>query len=363
MRGHRLLAAVAACTIAAVPAFPFAAAQAPPSPPAGTGPDLQQQIASLQATIEAGQAQRGQVLAELDEVQAQIADLDSEVAAAGLEVARAEAAVLAATTRLSRTAAELYKNPQRMAGMVLDATSMNEILVARKYLTVQTRVESVSLEEVDAAKDEQQRRRDDLAGRRSLLASALEEKERAQASVEASVQEEQRLLAELQQRLAIAQASQPGAIGNLPPASVQDCPGSGAGSVGGNPAKNAQQAAIYGKYPFGPVGGIPPGFVAVGAPTVEVHSWYGDCFHGHATASGAVYDQNLYTTAALKYPLGTFLVVTYQPAGRSIMVLVNDRGPYVKGRSLDLSAAAAYYLGTADRGVATVTAQVVRPTY
>lgn len=365
--GLRLAALFCAASVAAVvvsAAVPRSRAQTP-GPTTGSDPvaELRRQIEELQATMARTQAQREQVLAELDEDAARVADLDTQVAQAGVEVARAESEVLSTASRLTRSATELYKNPSRQLGLLLDATSLNDLLVARKYLTVQTGAAAVTLGEVQAAREAQTARRDELAARRAELATASEQKQQRREIVEASVENEAGLLAQLQEKLAIAQASHPGAFGDLPPATVEDCPGSGAGSVGGNPAKNAKQAALYARYPFGPVAGIPPGFEAVGPATVEVHSWYGKCFHGHSTASGAVYDQNLFTAAALKYPLGTFLVVTYPPNGASMLVLINDRGPYVKGRTLDLSAAGAYYLGTADRGVATVTAQVVRPTY
>lgn len=341
-----------------------AEAQVPVPVPAGDPTaELRRQIENLQATMAQTQTEREQILADLDEDAARVADLDTQVARAGVDVARTESAVVATTAQLTRAATELYKNPARQFGLLLDATSLNDLLVARKYLAVRTGVAAVTLDDVRSARAAEASRRDELSARRAELAEASAQKEQRRGIVEASVENEAALLADLQQKLAAAQASHPGAFGDLPPATVEDCPGSGAGSVGGNPAKNAQQAALYGRYPFGPGAGIPPGFEAVGPATVEVHSWYGKCFHGHATASGAVYDQNLFTAAARKYPLGTFLVVTYPPSGRSMMVLINDRGPYVKGRTLDLSAAGAYYLGTADRGVATVTAQVVRPTY
>ena len=118
------------------------------------------------------------------------------------------------------------------------------------------------------------------------------------------------------------------------------------------------QAAVMSRYRFGP-GGIPAGLVASGQSFAGRASWYGPGFDGHTTASGAIFDQEGWTVAHKTLPLGTILLVTYN--GRSCVVLVNDRGPYVAGRVLDLSHGVARALGTVDVGVARVTAQVLAP--
>lgn len=81
-------------------------------------------------------------------------------------------------------------------------------------------------------------------------------------------------------------------------------------------------------------------------------SWYGPGFHGERTASGEAYDQWGLTAAHRTLPFGTRLRVTNTANGRSVVVRVNDRGPFVPGRVLDLSRAAADALGF--RGVVTV---------
>ena len=78
-------------------------------------------------------------------------------------------------------------------------------------------------------------------------------------------------------------------------------------------------------------------------------SWYGLNFQGQPTASGEPYNAYGYTAAHKKLPFGTELVVSY--GGRSVLVTVNDRGPYVDGRKLDLSLGAAEYLGLKRVGV------------
>jgi rare lipoprotein A (peptidoglycan hydrolase) len=84
-------------------------------------------------------------------------------------------------------------------------------------------------------------------------------------------------------------------------------------------------------------------------------SFYGDCFEGHKTATGARFTQTKLTAASLDLPLGTTVTVTNQENGKSVDVEVNDRGPYVDGRVIDLSKMAAKRIGIIRQGVASVT--------
>ena len=88
-----------------------------------------------------------------------------------------------------------------------------------------------------------------------------------------------------------------------------------------------------------------PGTVEVGTA-----SWYGPGFHGNRTSSGEIYDQYDLTAAHQTLPLGTRVAVTNLQNGKEIEVRVNDRGPFVKGRSIDLSYAAARSLGAIGSG-------------
>ena len=83
-------------------------------------------------------------------------------------------------------------------------------------------------------------------------------------------------------------------------------------------------------------------------------SWYGKRFHGRKTANGERYNQHAFTCASRTLPFGTVLEVTNLKNGKSAVVRVNDRGPYRKGRILDLSYAVAKQLGFLKRGVAKV---------
>jgi len=90
-----------------------------------------------------------------------------------------------------------------------------------------------------------------------------------------------------------------------------------------------------------------------------VASWYGGEFHGRPTSSGEVYDMNQLTCAHNTLPLGTIVMVTNLENGRSVELKVNDRGPFVKERIVDVSYAAAQMLGMWAKGTAPVKVEVL----
>ena len=90
-----------------------------------------------------------------------------------------------------------------------------------------------------------------------------------------------------------------------------------------------------------------------------VASWYGGEFHGRPTSSGEVYDMNQLTCAHNTLPLGTTVMVTNLENGRSLELKVNDRGPFVKERIIDVSYAAAQMLGMWAKGTAPVKVEVI----
>ena len=93
---------------------------------------------------------------------------------------------------------------------------------------------------------------------------------------------------------------------------------------------------------------------------VGTASWYGEDFDGKATASGEPYDMLDFTAAHLTLPLGSYVRVTNLRNGRSVVVKVNDRGPIVPGRIIDLSYNAARALNFDSRGLQQVRLDIVR---
>ena len=91
---------------------------------------------------------------------------------------------------------------------------------------------------------------------------------------------------------------------------------------------------------------------------VGTASWYGPGFHGRKTASGERFDQNKLTAAHRSLPLDTVVKVTNLDNGKAVKVAINDRGPYVGNRVIDLSRAAATKLDMTDDGTARVRIEV-----
>ena len=129
----------------------------------------------------------------------------------------------------------------------------------------------------------------------------------------------------------------------------------------------------YGKYDYIPQGG---GHYKVGEPyqingewyypevdkdydQTGIASWYGDYFHGRLTANGEYYDMNSLSAAHKTLPLPSYLRVTNLENGKSIIVRLNDRGPYVGDRIIDLSKRAAIELGMLKQGTANVRVQYI----
>ncbi|MCK5832503.1 septal ring lytic transglycosylase RlpA family protein [bacterium] len=92
---------------------------------------------------------------------------------------------------------------------------------------------------------------------------------------------------------------------------------------------------------------------------VGIASYYADQFHGRPTSSGQIFDMNALTAAHRTLPLGTIVIVTLLETGKSVEVLVNDRGPFAKARVLDLSKAAAEKIGLFDRGTGLVSIRII----
>ena len=90
-----------------------------------------------------------------------------------------------------------------------------------------------------------------------------------------------------------------------------------------------------------------------------IASWYGRPFHGRPTANGEIYNQNALTAAHPTLPLPSVVRVTNLDNGRSVVLRVNDRGPFVKNRLIDVSARAAKLLGFYDQGTARVKVELL----
>jgi rare lipoprotein A len=111
----------------------------------------------------------------------------------------------------------------------------------------------------------------------------------------------------------------------------------------------------------------PPSPQVAAAPAIQwrsyqtgIASWYGGRWHGRKTANGERYNQNTMTAAHRKLPFNTMVRVTNLSTGRSCVVRINNRGPYSRGRVIDLSVAAAKSIGSYSCGLSRVKLEVAR---
>ena len=105
-------------------------------------------------------------------------------------------------------------------------------------------------------------------------------------------------------------------------------------------------------------------FPASSPPTIVeagLASWYGKKHQGKRTASGEVFDQKKFTAAHRSLPWGSIVKLTNLANGKSVEVRINDRGPFEKGRIIDVSRAAASVLGMVESGVARVQLELLSP--
>ncbi len=89
-------------------------------------------------------------------------------------------------------------------------------------------------------------------------------------------------------------------------------------------------------------------------------SYYADKFHGKKTANGEIYDMNQYTAAHRTLPFNTILEVTNIKNGKTVRIRINDRGPFKKGRILDLSLAAAKKIDLIRSGITQIEAKIIK---
>jgi rare lipoprotein A len=104
----------------------------------------------------------------------------------------------------------------------------------------------------------------------------------------------------------------------------------------------------------------PEGGAVIRSLGTKTASFYGKRFHGRLTANGERFNMNAMTAAHKTLPFGTKVRVTYPRNGRSIVVRINDRGPFIRGRAIDLSRGAAAKLGFISSGHARVRLDIVR---
>lgn len=261
--------------------------------------------------------------------------------------------------KASDAAANLYKlhvaSPNVMS-MLLNSASLGDLITQGKYLTTIQDDNTAELErlnamhgELEAKMEELSSAKDEAEQEQQKASDALTSAQSAQAQMAARAQSEDAAEAEAARKAAeeaaatTAQMQQQGSVSN----SNGSSQGSNAGSAGSAGSGSSTQQ------PSG-TGGSSSGTTSTSSWKSGVASYYGigDGFMGGTTASGAIVTESSMGVAMLNVPLGTYVEISY--GGRSVIAVVNDRGPYVHGRVIDMQPAVARALGFLSVGVGTV---------
>ena len=261
--------------------------------------------------------------------------------------------------KASDAAANLYKlhvaSPNVMS-MLLNSASLGDLITQGKYLTTIQDDNPAELERLNAMHEELEAKMEELSSAKDeaeqeqqKASEALASAQSAQAQMAACAQSEDAAEAEAARKAAeeaaatTAQMQQQRSVSN----SNGSSQGSNAGNAGSaNSSSSTQQ-------PSG-TGGSSSGTTSTSSWKSGVASYYGigDGFMGGTTASGAIVTESSMGVAMLNVPLGTYVEISY--GGRSVIAVVNDRGPYVHGRVIDMQPAVARALGFLSVGVGTV---------
>lgn len=261
--------------------------------------------------------------------------------------------------KASDAAANLYKlhvaSPNVMS-MLLNSASLGDLITQGKYLTTIQDDNTAELERLNAMHEELESKmeklsaaKDEAEQEQQKASDALTSAQSAQAQMAARAQSEDAAEAEAARKAAeeaaatTAQMQQQGSVSN----SNGSSQGSNAGSAGSAGSGSSTQQ------PSG-TGGSSSGTTSTSSWKSGVASYYGigDGFMGGTTASGAIVTESSMGVAMLNVPLGTYVEISY--GGRSVIAVVNDRGPYVHGRVIDMQPAVARALGFLSVGVGTV---------
>lgn len=264
--------------------------------------------------------------------------------------------------KASDAAANLYKlhvaSPNVMS-MLLNSASLGDLITQGKYLTTIQDDNTAELERLNAMHEELESKmeklsaaKDEAEQEQQKASDALTSAQSAQGEMAARAQSEDAAEAEAARKAAEEAAATTSQMQQQ--GSVSSSNGSSQGSNAGNAesAGNASSGSST-QQPSG-TGSSSSGATSASSWKSGVASYYGigDGFMGGTTASGAIVTESSMGVAMLNVPLGTYVEISY--GGRSVIAVVNDRGPYVHGRVIDMQPAVARALGFLSVGVCTV---------
>ena len=277
------------------------------------------------------------------------------IAVLEIELGKVERSLTAARSVIEERAVEVYKSSVTGEDIekLLSAQDFHEMELIAQVQTAAARAEDTALEDYEKAAVEAEDKQDDLETRKSKLLAAQAEVDAIENEIAASLEDRQSALADLSEEIEELKEEAERAARE---AAREAAESAGTPVLPSNlPAPTGDLAArLEGT---GPTNSIPDLFTTTGVTFEGQASWYGPGFEGNLTANGDVYDSSLFTAASKTLPLNTYLYIEYN--GRGCVVLVNDRGPYVGDRILDLSRGTAAAIGMEHAGVGWVTAEIL----
>jgi rare lipoprotein A len=268
-----------------------------------------------------------------------IANASIELGAVDLRRQEADRRYEAAKKAYVKRAVQAYMNgPTSDLAVILSADSLESMYSAMEALGHQADADTRSLKDLISARTSAEAAQAQIDRRKASLLAARAQIEDVGRQISGTLLERRATVADLGRQISSLEAQIRAA------AAAQAAAAGYQGGAGGQPS----QSLLSLLQPAGPTNGIPPGFTRTGVTFEGTASWYGPGFEGQTTASGDVFDSNLFTAASKELPLHSWLYVEHD--GRGIVVLINDRGPYVGDRILDLSHAAAQAIGISGLG-------------
>jgi hypothetical protein len=348
----------AALTAVAVPAF---AAPIPPPPVSAAVPAASAPADAVAGRVLALQRSVADLRAERVSIDNRLTVTSRYILERSTALDRANEALAAAQQAFNERAVAIYKfDGNDMLAILLDSSSFNDFMSRISVLSRVLDTDRTTLEEVSLVASEAR----DQAGRleqvRAQDVGLRDMRETRIRILEGELAEQQGLLGQLTPGGLEAVATQARADRSTrarwKAASIPV--GTAIRKVPGSVVEHPGTVYTVSQYHYRT-------YSSAGGKLRAVCSWYGADFNGRPTASGQTFNMDDFTCAHKTLPFGTWLALSrYDPRTktmRRIVVVVNDRGPFVDGRDIDLSAAAADALGVTAAGVAAVEVEVVTP--
>ena len=260
-----------------------------------------------------------------------LASADREIAALEVRRHQVDLAYRDALDDYVARAVEVYKSPSPSASveLILSARDINELVALSHLSSASAEAARESLAHLYAARRSIQNLQDQIDDRKQQLLARSTALQAVTAQIRVMLDDRRGAYKELGARIAKLEAE-----------------------ARREARREARAAATSSASPASPGGfvsdGVPPGFVTTGVSFEGIASWYGPGFEGQTTAHGDIFDPGRLTAASRDLPLGSWLYVQHE--GHGVVVYVNDRGPYIEGRVLDLSQAAAEAIGISGLG-------------